>query len=991
VTQAPVTRDFLGWDEPALPAAARRLSARYRKGELLDLERVLVVVPGQRAGRRLVELLAYEAEDNNLRLTPPQIVTQGALPERLYTPKRPFADDIAQEMVWAQALRGQPAAELRAFLPQPPAAEDFLRWVALGRVLRQLHDELAGDLLDFEAVARHGEKLTGFTDGARWNALAAVQSRYLSILDKQQLWDRQTARLKAIEFGEIRTDCDIVLLSAADLNSLSRRMLHDVAGSVTAFIIAPQTLADCFDEIGCLIPEKWCNREIPLDDGQLVHVDGPLDQADAVTDWLVQLGGRFRTDQVVIGVADESLAPQLQRQLEQCSVPARWVDAIRIAETAPYRLLAAALVFAEQLRYDDFAALVRHPDVEAWLSSPLTPTRTASEEQQQAFAPTQTRSASEGHQAARADTDGHPSTPASSSLAGQLDLYYNAYLPSRIRTGAIPPSRSRWPDLTPALERIDSWLAEASSPHPLREWGDIFRRILAAVYGGRTLDLAAGPMESLFRAFRRIIDACDGVRSLPAALDGAPLSAADAFQVVLAPLAREALPPPANPDAVEILGWLELPLDDSPAAIVTTFNEGFVPQPARTDGFLPDRLRRILGLLHHDRRYARDAFATTVLCRTRKDVRFIVARRDTNKDPLQPSRLVFACSDGTLVQRAQHFFADQDAMPAPRRPLLGRGGMEIPERSQFAVPRPEPESEPVREIPVTAFKTYLACPYRYYLRRVQKLERLDDSARELDGRAFGILLHGTLGAFGRAADSVRHSTRRRVVGEFLEETLQALVKDRYGNPGCRPAVRLQLEQARQRLQAFAAKQIELVQGGWHIVYAEDADDEASRLCVDFAFDDGLRRSILLVGRIDRIDVHESTGMVRVLDYKTADSAESPERTHRKGAEWIDLQLPLYRHLWPVVPVKLPRNADVKLAYFNLPKKLEQTDVVDAPWDNAVLADADRKAQEVVRNICNGVYEPAKYPPPSYCEDLAGICLDNMLGSPALSDGEGDAA
>ena len=56
------------------------------------------------------------------------------------------------------------------------------------------------------------------------------------------------------------------------------------------------------------------------------------------------------------------------------------------------------------------------------------------------------------------------------------------------------------------------------------------------------------------------------------------------------------VPPDVADDAVELLGWLELPLDDTPAAIITSFNEGFVPTSLNSDLFLPNELRRRLGL-----------------------------------------------------------------------------------------------------------------------------------------------------------------------------------------------------------------------------------------------------------------------------------------------------------------------------------------------------------------------------------------------------------
>src|SRR5437773_401182 len=271
-TISPIAREFLGWDRPALPEAARRLAARNRQDRMLDLGRVIVVVPGQRAGRRLQELLAFFAEDENLRLTPPEIVTEGRLPEMLYTPKQPFANELVQELAWAQALVNLPAERRQPVVPHPPPVTDALRWLELGKVLRRLHVELAADGLDFRAVHTNGPKIADFKEAERWEALVTLQTHYLSLLDNEQLWDIQTARLKAIEFREIRTECDIILLGTVDLNNTLRQMLGEVATHVTAYIVAPEHLADHFDAHGCLAPSMWCDAIVPLRDEQLRQV-----------------------------------------------------------------------------------------------------------------------------------------------------------------------------------------------------------------------------------------------------------------------------------------------------------------------------------------------------------------------------------------------------------------------------------------------------------------------------------------------------------------------------------------------------------------------------------------------------------------------------------------------------------------------------------------------------------------------------------------------
>ena len=71
---------------------------------------------------------------------------------------------------------------------------------------------------------------------------------------------------RGIEHREIETAGDIVLLGTVDLNTMLRHMLEQVATRVTAFIVAPESLADRFDAHGCLVPAAWCTASIPLSD-----------------------------------------------------------------------------------------------------------------------------------------------------------------------------------------------------------------------------------------------------------------------------------------------------------------------------------------------------------------------------------------------------------------------------------------------------------------------------------------------------------------------------------------------------------------------------------------------------------------------------------------------------------------------------------------------------------------------------------------------------
>ena len=128
----PITRKFLDWREPAMSAVVDFLCDEFAILGVLDLENVVVVLPGSRAGRRLLELLVERAEKRLQKFPPPQIITIGTLPELLYEPKRPFANDLVQKLAWGQALRRVEPGLISRIIPKLPAEDDFAGWLPLG-------------------------------------------------------------------------------------------------------------------------------------------------------------------------------------------------------------------------------------------------------------------------------------------------------------------------------------------------------------------------------------------------------------------------------------------------------------------------------------------------------------------------------------------------------------------------------------------------------------------------------------------------------------------------------------------------------------------------------------------------------------------------------------------------------------------------------------------------------------------------------------------
>jgi RecB family exonuclease len=142
----------------------------------------------------------------------------------------------------------------------------------------------------------------------------------------------------------------------------------------------------------------------------------------------------------------------------------------------------------------------------------------------------------------------------------------------------------------------------------------------------------------------------------------------------------------------------------------------------------------------------------------------------------------------------------------------------------------------------------------------------------------------------------------------------------------------------------------------------------------------------LRGRIDRIDVNEDSGQRMIFDYKTSDKATKPEAAHRKrSGEWVDLQLPLYRHLVAGLGIAEP----VGLAYIVLPKDLARVGHLTADWAEDDFRSADEAAANVVRGVRAERFWPPAETPPDFSDDLAAICQDNRFAAAAAPAEEGD--
>lgn len=946
-------RVFLGWDAPALKSAADWLIDRTGDAGPIDLSGWAVVTPGRRAGRRLTEILLERADALGRPLTPPRSLTVGSLPERLYRPPKPIADDLTCRLAWTAALRSTDGPTLQAVLPHPPDAEDASAWDALAAMVMRLHRELAGEAVTFADVAKRGYQMDGFHDEPRWRALAEVHDRYTRQLQAAGRCDRSDARLEAARSGGLCCEQALCLVGLSDMPAVVRTMLERAGGEAYALVQAPEALADRFDEWGVVRPEAWLAAHVDIDENRLRVTQRPVDQAADLVRCLAELSGRYSAEQITIGVGDEQLAPYLEQMLPAFGVPLRYAAGRPVAQTGPFRLLDACAEYLRDASHRAFAALLRHPDLSGWL---LT----------------------------HGGEDGPLPPDAIDSWLTLLDRYYADHLQGHVTERWLGVDRVREPlrRMYQAVHR-PQLLGDLNGQRALSDWAEPIAQLLRSIYGGEAVNRFTPEGRAVVVACEALGDALEQLHGLPEPLDTS-CGADRALSLVLRLAEQAAVPPEADQAAVEALGWLELRLDDAPAMVVVGFNEGAIPESRNADPFLPNSLRSAIGLPDNDRRYARDAHALGAILHARDDVALIAGRRTAEGDPLTPSRLMFAVDDETAAQRVVRFYGDEQRAASPLVPPDARPA----ERSAFMLPprRIVQPDEPFEYLRVTDFRAVLADPFRFCLSRGLGLEPLDDMAVEMDGGLFGGLAHEVLERFGRS--DFNDSTKPKKIAAYLDEALDRLVVERFGRRP-QPAVRVQLAQLQQRLHRFAEWQARWAADGWRIARVElKFGEQEAALVVD-------GEPMYLHGKIDRIDHRPETGEWAVFDYKTSDKGAGPDETHRtRKGQWVDLQLPLYRHLlryWvdgsgrPIV--KPEAVDDVKLGYLLLPGRDEAGTLAEAAWDAKALREADEVAAEVVRIVRAGAFEFA--PEQRVAFDLfSELCGVGQFTDDAAEGGEG---
>lgn len=895
-------------EKQPLAAQVAAFLLRGRDGSPIDLGDTLVLIPTAGAGR------AIRRELSKKGVLSPQFL----LPMDALVPKNlPVASRLEREAAWAMLLNRDDRERFRLLVPLIVPLDSPDDRFGVAERLCSVCDLLAEAGLDPTSpkVAKASQG-----DEKRWDHFGKIYTEYLAVLSKHGLRDPNDVRIEQAKNPSVPPELKRVIVACIPdlapvveiyLQSLANKGIH-----VEVLAWSPADQAKHLDATGRPDTEWWKQNPPRIEQDTIVAANDPPTEAGLLLDYVA---GDTSADADIFAAATES-AVALAQEITWRDADAYLPEGRALAQTESAEILLGWDEFAHSRRLRDLRVLLQKPHFLSFFVSEVG--------KQEHFTP---KSALEA-------CDQLISQRLCSTVEAAKSWLKNAEKPEGKRAVREHIAQDQ---LTQAANKLlakkmngQAMLAAVNEHRGTVEAGSFAAKELSAVAEVSEQIRNSGLLSQLPEELQRAASRAD--------------------------IMRKRIFPRASAESIEVQGWLEAPWSSAQRLVVAGCREGALPSGTYDDAFLPDKAKKDLGLVTQDGRLARDAYLLSCILASRPvgAVRLGFSRLRTQGEPNRPSRLLFGCTDKELPERSGLLLK-----PAPRSERLDKNEVEL------KLHIPKPKSWPPKSIRVTAFKSYLECPLRFYLGTILGLRKVDPDAREIPATDFGIVMHKVLEIF--ALDkSLAHLRDADEIARKLSDLLDAIAPSFYGEKPS-PVVRVQIENMRARLVAAAATEAAIRAEGWSTLEAE------YKVVLD---DKRVLGDLAITGTMDRIDVHPEKGL-RILDYKTYSQPKNPSKTHlgpqrernhlpeadldiftKKGTpqprSWTELQLPLYawlaRQIWPEHAKK-----GVEVGYFLLPPDGDAPDKALQIFEltEEMQTSAEKCAERIARLVKGGHFWP----------------------------------
>ena len=909
----------LDWNLPLLPAITQQL-LKTTNDDCIDLSSDLVIAPTVQSGRRLREALALAA--GNRGLFPPEIVTPDVFLGQASKDEL-IASEESVTAAWVTVLGAIDCSQFKSLLPIAP--EQSIGWqLGMAQRLMQLRNELGEEGLDFALTAERTAE-SGH-EPARWRELARLEGLYLDQLQTRALKDPKLARRNAAQHYLAPPQIKRIILAATpDPQPLPLQALERAAHNIPVeiWIYGPEDAQ--FDTWGRPITEHWTQRPLPFE-AWGCHLQTFASAKATAATIAASMQGKA-PESVLIGLADPTLNPIVVDALERANIPNYDPEGQALHIGGVGRLTELLCQLCDDRSTTTIRTLLQHPDIQVWLKT------------------------------------------SSNELLHQIDRLFKKHLAPDLNTLIHFAAREKHSALHAALAQLERL---ATNLGTAKNFSSSLAQTLQHIYATKQIETtgqASTQWQERADAIRKLLNSSAEAETLFPKLPKA--FSRSAFRQSLQ---RSKVYPDRPREAHDLLGWLELLWNDAPHLILAGLNESIVPESVIGDAFLPEALREQLGLRTNAQRFARDAYLLEALCRRRAGehghIDILVPQAADDHTPLRPSRLLFQGAPDTLLSRTRQLFRDTKD-----------SGANSAHSAAWKL-SPPLDLRLKDSISVSAIKSYLQCPFRFFLRHILGMRPVDVETRELNPAAFGELFHDIVAELnGHTLDS---NTDQAALVKKLHGVAEEMLKTRYGDK-LSFALRLQHEALIARIHAFCHHQIKDTQNNGSIKILNTEEEFTIPLA-----------GLTITGRIDRID--QRGERLELIDYKTSNQPANPEKTHLavvakkappkhlpeeaffehegKTYRWTDLQLPLY-----VLAKREAGSERPSIAYFNLSQTLEKSGT--ERWEgftDSHLDSARACAAAVIEQIKAGIFWPPSQDIHEAYDDFAALFPDGIENS-----------
>lgn len=802
-----------------LRTIAEELVKELRNKSLLDLSAITFILPGQRAGRRFLEILSEICAREKLLFLPPKTETDVSFLRRLAREAAgpSLASPFEVRDVWRKAFDAERGRLEKVFAMRSEGTdipESVI--ISFSERLEELRKDLALNLVSCRKVREALADLAGERESERWEELEELFARYLGELEKSGLKDECLALEEYLSspLGEKRT---LYVIGYRERIPLLEALYERPDFDVSVVAVGE----DWFDEKGLLKNDAAFPPLGAKPEAVKIFAD-PTAEAEGVFAKLRELSpnGELSCGDVTIATQDGDLVPFLKKFGSAAKVQIHEASGRPFAETEPGLFLRS------------LAELLEKADVFAYLRALRLPCLE------------------------RGVTKGH------------LEDFLPGWLDSLEKTlGAYPKDWMFAKTGNETAKQVFDWLEALIAPwrqeRSKQEWLAVFRETLLKILPGQTPEDA-----SAWEKLAEHAEALASSRVREGKITGL------AFLKRLSKAARNIhIASQTETNALDLTGWLEVFLDDSPVIIICDLNEDILPKREAADLFLPDQLKTRLGMTNCEDVMRRDRYFLRTLADPAAETCLFSCKQSLNGFFRDLSPLL--CDESESVRdRAEYIRKFYSESSAGEKSLFPSLFLPKPPEEELSLNIREKLERSLGRVSVSRLNDFRECPFKFALRQLG-VDGKDRIYNELPPLFLGNIAHEVMELFAKAKIEGRVGSDPEECEKFLTASLESVKRREL--TGFPPALAdFQLDQLSRKFGPFSLEHCRREEEGWRIVQAEE------KLEKDI---DG----IVLTGRLDRLD-QKGEKEFCVVDYKTGAAAKKPKDLEE------DLQMSSYAAL-----------------------------------------------------------------------------------------------